>query len=59
VHLFTCPYNVGPCMSIRERHIDKSSAYFVCWYIQITTLSVRYIFQRIERLKKTLLLPDC
>ena len=64
VHLFTCPYNVGPCSlsegkTRRERHIDKDSAYFVCWYIQITTLSVRYIFQRIERLKKTLLLPDC
>src|SRR5437868_6358154 len=58
VHLFTCPYNVGPCMSIRERYSHKFS--LLCLLIQqITTLSVHYILRRIERLKKTLLLPDC
>jgi len=46
-------------MSIRERHNNKSSAYFVCWYIQITTLSVHLIVRPTTRLKKTLLLPDC
>src|SRR3954470_13523051 len=29
VHLFTCPYNVGPCMSYRDRH-RQMTAYFVC-----------------------------
>ena len=58
VHLFTCPYNVGLFMSQRERY-RQMTAYFVCWYIQITTLSVHDIFRCDERLKKTLLLPDC
>src|SRR5437764_10481364 len=32
VHLFTCPYNVGPCMSIRDRHKYKFS--LLCLLIQ-------------------------
>ena len=30
VHLFTCPYNVGPCMSIRDRYGIKSFSCVVC-----------------------------
>src|SRR5439155_9061087 len=40
VHLFTCPYNVGPCMSIRDRHRTRVSAYFICDTYRFSTLSV-------------------
>jgi hypothetical protein len=43
----------------KDRHRNKSTAMLLCLLIQqITTLSVQHILRRIERLKKTLLLPD-
>src|ERR1041385_4277580 len=59
VHLFTCPYNVGPCMSVRERHIKQEFSLLCLLIQQITTLSVHLIVRPATRLKKTLLLPDC
>src|SRR4051812_13096551 len=44
VHLFTCPYNVGLCMSYKERHRTRVSAYFICDTYRFSTLSVQPTF---------------
>ena len=53
VHLFTCPYNVGLCMSYRDRHRIQEYNY-VCLIQITTTLSVHRISFSIyaTRLKK-------
>ena len=53
VHLFTCPYNVGLCMSYRDRHRSR---------VQLCLLDTNYYYPKCvlsHTLKKTLLLPDC
>ena len=60
VHLFTCPYNVGLCMSYRDRHRIQEYNY-VCLIQITTTLSVcfrtrlkkLYFFQIVKERKNS------
>ena len=49
VHLFACPYNVGPCSlpegkTRRDRHSNKSFSLLICDTYRFSTLSVQPTF---------------